>query len=304
MNAGAAPVILLTGATGQVGFELVRALQGVGRIAAPGRDQCDFRGIDAVRRVVRELGPALIINAAAYTAVDAAETEPELAMRINGEAVGVLAEEARRLNAPLIHYSTDYVFDGAKLGPYLEADAPCPANAYGRSKLAGEQAIAQVGCINVILRTSWIYSLHRPNFLLRTLAQARAGGVLRMATDQLGSPTWSRTVAALSAHLVLSGMSQGVVRTDWWQERAGLYHLSASGVASRYDFAEAILALTPQCRHATLVPASLADFDLPARRPTNCQLATRKFVDAFGVVPLAWRDALRQCLGERDGQAV
>ena len=187
--------ILLTGRNGQVGWELERALAPLGEVVATDRSTLDLADPDAIRRVVREVKPEIIVNAAAYTAVDKAESEPELAMRINGFAPGVLAEEAKRLGALLVHYSTDYVFDGEKATPYVEEDEPNPINVYGRTKLAGERAIQASGCRHLILRTSWVYGARGKNFLLAILRKARDAQELRVVADQVGAPTSVELVA-------------------------------------------------------------------------------------------------------------
>lgn len=181
--------ILVTGKTGQVGYELERSLQGLGEVVAVGRDQMDLSDLRQVRAVIRSVKPNLIINPAAYTAVDKAESEPGLAMRINGEAPAVMAEEARKLGAGIVHYSTDYVFDGSKETAYLETDPTCPVNVYGATKLAGEQAIQAAGVPHLILRTSWVYGVRGKNFLLTVMRLAAERDELRIVGDQFGSPT-------------------------------------------------------------------------------------------------------------------
>ncbi len=194
--------ILITGTNGQVGFELLRSLAGLGTVIAAGRDELDLADPDAIRRTLRDTKPGLIVNAAAYTAVDKAEAEPELALAINGVAPGILAEEAKRLGAALIHYSTDYVFDGSKGAPYTEDDAPRPISAYGRTKLAGEHAIQAVGVPHLILRTSWVYGARGSNFLLTILRLAKEREELSIVDDQIGAPTWSRAIAMATAGIL------------------------------------------------------------------------------------------------------
>ena len=194
--------ILVTGVNGQVGFELCRTLQGLGRVVAVDRTRFDLSDFDQMRAVIREVRPTLIVNPAAYTAVDKAESEPDQAMRINGDAPGVIAEEAKRLGAALIHYSTDYVFNGEKDGVYREDDAVDPQNVYGRSKLAGEQAIGAVGVAHLIFRTSWVYGARGKNFLLTMLRLGAERPELKVVADQFGAPTWSNTIAALTAHVI------------------------------------------------------------------------------------------------------
>jgi len=290
--------ILLTGRNGQVGYELERALQGFGDIVALDRAAMDLRDPDKVREVIRSVKPALIVNAAAYTAVDRAEDESELAMRVNAEAPAVMAEEAGRLGAGLIHYSTDYVFDGTKSGSYAEDDVPNPLNAYGRSKLAGEQAIRASGAPHLILRTSWVYGTRGKNFLriVQRLAQQR--DELRIVADQFGAPTWSRTIAQATAHMLaaLRGKSHGcAIGEASWQDFGGLYHLAAQGRTSWYGFAQAIVERLDVAEKPAVVPIGTADYPLPARRPQNSVLCCDKFMRAFCALP-EWEMALRLCL--------
>jgi dTDP-4-dehydrorhamnose reductase len=223
--------ILLTGASGQVGYELERSLQSIGEVVALDRTRCDLSDLDQVRDVVRALRPGLIVNPAAYTAGDKAETEAALAHRINAEAPAVMAAEAQRLGAAMVHYSTDYVFDGTKSGPYLETDATNPINVYGQSKLAGELAIAASGAPHLILRTSWVYGMRGKNFLLTMLRLGRERDELRVVADQHGAPTWSRTIADTTAALLAQARAggAGVVGTafrDVSPERTRQYHLA------------------------------------------------------------------------------
>ena len=224
------PRILLTGKNGQVGWELQRTLAPLGEVVVLDRRQLDLSDPDQIRERVREISPDLIVNAAAYTAVDRAEAEPEPAMAVNGTAPGLLAEEAKRIGAAIIHYSTDYVFDGAKTTPYTEEDAPNPLNVYGRTKLAGEQAVQAAGVPHLILRTSWVYGMRGKNFLLTILRLAREREELKIVDDQIGAPTWSRTIAEATAQILTSGA--------WPVSGAsGIYHLTASGSTSWYGFA-------------------------------------------------------------------
>ncbi|RZI41658.1 dTDP-4-dehydrorhamnose reductase [Herbaspirillum sp. HC18] len=290
--------ILLTGRTGQVGYELERSLQGLGEIVAVDREQMDLGDLDRVRTVIREVRPALIVNPAAYTAVDKAESEPELAMRINGEAPGVMAEEARKLGAALIHYSTDYVFDGSKDGRYTEDDIPMPANVYGRTKLAGEQAIQASGVPHLILRTSWIYGMRGRNFLLtiRRLAQER--DELHIVDDQYGAPTWCRTIADTTAHILAAmgaGQQNAGIDPDLWRRRSGLYHLTAQGQTTWHGFAQTIVAHWSMDRKPVVTPITTKEYPLPAKRPANSVLSCKKLMDAFCGLP-QWDRALRLCL--------
>jgi len=287
--------ILITGKTGQVGYELERSLQGLGEIVAVDRSQMDLADLDQVRDVIRRVKPTLIVNPAAYTAVDKAESEPALALRINGEAPGVMAEEAKRLGAAMIHYSTDYVFDGTKDGAYVESDPTCPVNVYGSSKLAGEQVIQAAGIPHLILRTSWVYSTHGKNFLLtmRRLAQEREE--LGIVSDQFGAPTWSRTIADTTAHIVAQSLAAADPQ-QWWKERSGLYHLTAQGRTTWFGFTEEIMAHASVQKKPRLKPILAQDYPVPARRPTNSVLSSQRLINTFCGLP-QWKDALALCQG-------
>ena len=282
--------ILVTGHNGQVARELQMRLSDSAEVIALGRDRLDLGKPDAIREQVRALAPDLIINAAAHTAVDLAETEPEAAFAINATAPGVLAEEAAALGIPLIHYSTDYVFDGEKPGAYTEDDTPNPLGVYGRSKLAGERAIQAVGGESLILRTSWVYSLHGRNFLLtmRRLLQER--DELRVVSDQIGAPTWAGNIAQATAQLV----RQWQAGTRAW----GVYHLTAQGETSWFGFAGAIAdhlrADGKAC--ARLLPIPSCEYPTPARRPLNSRLDCSKLARDWGVRLPDWRDGLDECL--------
>ena len=282
--------ILLTGATGQVGYELERSLQGLGQVVALDRSRMDLADLDQVRRVIREVRPQLIVNPAAYTAVDKAESEPGLAMRINCEAPGVMAEEAKRLGAAMVHYSTDYVFDGTKPGAYVETDPACPINVYGQSKLAGEQAIAAAGIDHLVLRTSWVYGLRGKNFLLTMLRLGAEREEVRVVADQFGAPTWSRTIADTTALILAQSRPGG----DWWARNSGIYHLCSGGQTSWCGFSAAIMAQAGLACRVAPIPAS--DYPVPARRPTNSVMDTGRLRRQFGELP-DWQVALRLCLG-------
>ncbi|PWF48916.1 dTDP-4-dehydrorhamnose reductase [Massilia glaciei] len=281
--------ILLTGKHGQVGYELERCLRGLGDIVAVGRGQMDLSDLDQVRQVIRAVRPDLIINPAAYTAVDKAENEATLAMRINAEAPRVMAEEAAWLGAGMIHFSTDYVFDGSKDTPYTEDDPCAPINVYGRSKLAGERAVAAVGLPHLILRTSWVYGRRGNNFLLtvQRLARERAG--LSIVADQFGAPTWSRTVAEATARIVAAnGGAIGPAQT-------GLYHLTAQGETSWHGFAAAIVAHRSSPKKPALAAIEASRYPTAARRPQNSRLSSQRFIERFGPLP-RWDEALALCL--------
>jgi dTDP-4-dehydrorhamnose reductase len=290
--------ILVTGVNGQVGFELARTLQGLGHVVAADREMLDLSNLDQIRKVVRAVRPAMIVNPAAYTAVDKAESELDLAMRINGEAPGVLAEEARKLGAPLIHYSTDYVFNGEKDSPYVETDTTDPQNAYGRTKLAGEHAIVESGVEHLILRTSWVYGARGKNFLLTMLRLGAERSELKVVADQIGAPTWSNTIATLTAHVV----AQAKAASDpaqWWHERSGVYHLTASGATSWHGFASAIFELAKLDRSPSVLPIPASEYPTPAKRPTNSQMSGDRLREVFGISAPDWKDALSLCLGSR-----
>lgn len=293
--------ILLTGRSGQVGYELERSLQGLGEVVAVDRARMDLANLDQVREVIRSVRPGLIINPAAYTAVDLAESESELAMRVNAEAPAVMAEEAKKLGAALIHYSTDYVFDGAKANAYVEDDAPNPQNVYGRSKLAGEQAIAACGVSHIVLRTSWVYGMRSRNFLRTVQRLAQERDELRIVADQFGAPTWCRTIAETTAHIVmkLQSVSQSAVSADItadvWREYSGLYHLTAQGRTSWHGFTQAIVDHASTARKPVVVPIATQDYPLPARRPQNSVLSSDKLMRTFCGLP-DWQTALQLCL--------
>ncbi|MGF6923419.1 dTDP-4-dehydrorhamnose reductase [Paraburkholderia sp. 40] len=287
--------ILVTGVNGQVGYELARTLQGLGNVVAVDRSRLDLSNPDQIRAVVRDLRPALIVNPAAYTAVDKAEEERDLAMCINGEAPGVLAEEAKKLGAALIHYSTDYVFNGTKEGAYVEDDPTDPQNVYGRSKLAGEQAIAASGVNHLVLRTSWVYGTRGKNFLLTMLRLGADRPELKVVADQFGAPTWCNTIATLSAHLC----AQSFAAEDgakWWDERSGIYHLCAGDSTSWHGFASAIFELADLPNRPNTLPIPAADYPTPAKRPANSRMSNDKLARVFGLVAPHWRDALKLCL--------
>jgi dTDP-4-dehydrorhamnose reductase len=287
--------ILLTGKTGQVGYELERRLQGLGEIIALGRGQMDLRDLNQLREVIRAVKPALIINPAAYTAVDKAESEPGIAMRVNAEAPAVMAAEARRLGAAMIHYSTDYVLDGTKTTPYTEEDPPNPKSVYGRTKLAGEHAIQAAGIPYLILRTSWVYGIRGENFLLTVLRLAKERDELRIVVDQHGAPTWCRTIADVTAQ-ILAQAGTALDQRQWWQEKRGIYGLTARGQTTWHGFAQAILAHAALAKTPTLVPISTQDYPTPAERPRYSVLSCDKLEQAFGLTPPRWMQGLDLCM--------
>jgi len=278
--------ILLTGRNGQVGWELERTLAPLGELIATDRSTLDLGDPDTIRRVVRELKPQVIVNAAGYTAVDKAQSEPALAMRINGDAPAILSEEAKRLGALLVHYSSDYVFDGRKPSPYVESDPPNPLNVYGKSKLRSEEAIRTSGCRHLILRTSWVYSARGKNFLLAILRKARDSQELRVVADQVGAPT--------SAGLVARATLAAVTRAIPAPELTGLYHITARGETSWHGFAQAIVSGLGV--PGAVIPIESSAFPSVAARPRYSVLDIAKFVRTFDFEPPAWTADLSQVL--------
>ncbi len=286
--------ILLTGKTGQVGHELQYTLAPLGNVVALDRSRMDLTHPDSIRSAVRMIAPRILVNAAAYTAVDKAESEADMAMQVNGVAPGILAEEAKRLNALFLHYSTDYVFDGRSSRPYTEDDGTNPLNAYGRSKLEGEAAIAAVDGDYLILRTSWVYSDRGSNFLLAILRLAREKKELAVVDDQIGSPTWARALAGSTAALLTR---PGI------RKHSGTYHLSATGSTSRFGLSERIVALSVEMSGnttgwATLKPIVTAQYPLPAARPPTCITSKDKIKRVFDIEMSSWEEQLRRCLEE------
>ncbi|MDX1252774.1 MAG: dTDP-4-dehydrorhamnose reductase [Gammaproteobacteria bacterium] len=285
--------ILLTGANGQVGWELLRTLSTLGKVVSLERGALNLADSDAIVRAVRDLKPGLIVNPAAYTAVDKAEDEPDLAMAVNGRAPGILAEEAKRIGAALIHYSTDYVFDGAKTTPYTERDATGPMSVYGASKLAGEQAIQAVGAPCLILRTSWVYGQRGKNFLLTMQRLAREREVLSVVDDQLGAPTWCRLLAEATAQIAAQG---GAGVAGYLRERGGVYHMSCAGQTSWHGFASAILERM-SAPVAQLRPIPSADYPTPAARPAYSVLDNARLIETFNVRLPDWLAGLDMAIG-------
>jgi dTDP-4-dehydrorhamnose reductase len=268
--------ILLTGRNGQVGSELVPLLRPLGTVEATDRQSLDLADPAAIRRVVRDAKPDVIINTAAYTAVDKAESEEALALRINGEAPGVMADEAKRLGALLVHYSTDYVFDGEQGRPYVEDDPVAPLGAYGRTKLEGEQRIRAAGARHAIVRTAWVYG-NRGNFVRAILRQAGKGAALRVVNDQFGAPTWARDIAAITTQLVRKGAQ-------------GTYHVSAAGQASWYEVAQEVLRVARL--QVDVLPVTTAEYGARAPRPRYSVLDNRKLRTAGFAAIADWRERL------------
>lgn len=259
----------------------------MGELIALGRDELDLSRPEALRDTIRRLRPDLIVNAAAYTAVDKAESEPQLAMAVNGMAPRVMAEEAARLGAALVHYSTDYVFDGAKATPYTEDDIPNPRSVYGSSKLEGERGIRESGAQHLILRTSWVYGTRGNNFLLTMLRLAGEREELRIVHDQTGAPTWSRMIAEATVQ---------ILERDSFAQASGIYHLTAAGQTSWFGFTQAIMDILRPQPMPRLVPITTAEYPTPAKRPFNSVLSNQKLYDTFGLALPDWADSLRTCL--------
>lgn len=286
------PRILLSGARGQVGWELRRTLGCLGEVVALDSGAMNLVDADAIRQTVRDIAPAIIVNPAAYTAVDKAESEPELAHTVNAVAPGVLAEETARLNALLVHYSTDYLFDGSGDTPWCEDDSCDPLNVYGATKLAGERAIQAAGCRHLIFRTSWVYGARGSNFLLTMRRLMRERPELKIVADQIGAPTWCRDLAEATALVLgqIASPASGFGRTEPW----GIYHMTNAGQTSWHGFAEAIRAL--EGANTRLLPIASSDYPTPAKRPLNSRLNNDKLKQTFGISLQDWRGALALCL--------
>lgn len=304
MSAETGGPILVTGGTGQVGGQLVKVLPSLGAVVAPRRVEMDLANIESIRSVIRAVRPRWIVNPAAYTAVDKAESEPELAYAINAEAVRVLGEEARQIGAAVIHFSTDYVFDGTGSAPYTETDAAAPTSVYGASKLAGEKALADSGAAYMIFRTSWVYGSQGKNFLLTILKLAREKETLRVVADQHGAPTWSRDLADLTAHVIRrceDGQSRGPM-LEALARWAGTYHAAGSGETTWHGFAQEAIRLQqkhePQKKFAEVIAISTAEYPTPARRPANSRLNCSKLQENFGWRMMDWRESLEKVLIE------
>ena len=288
--------ILLLGKNGQLGWELHRTLQSLGKVFAVDYPEIDLTSPDSINKTAQEYQPELIINAAAYTDVDRAESEPDIAMDVNGLAPGLLAEQAKALGAALIHYSTDYVFDGKKGSPYVETDRPNPINVYGRSKLEGERSISQVNGSYLILRTSWVYSLRRESFVTKVLRWSRKKQTMRIVSDQIGSPTWARMLAEITAQ-VLAKADGSLVH--WIKEHRGAYHLAGKGAASRLEWAQAILHYAPHSEEQItqeVQSAFCAEFPTPAQRPLLTAMNCEHFQNTFGLIISDWKETLHLAL--------
>jgi len=286
------PRILVFGRVGQVGWELRHKLACLGHISSVDYPEIDFSKPDTIRSAVRAAEPSVIVNAAAYTAVDKAEAAPEPAWAINAAGPGVIAEEAKRLGALMVHYSTDYVYDGSKTAPWVETDPPNPLNVYGKTKLAGDEAIAAVGGDYLILRTSWVYGARGANFLLTMLRLAKERPELRIVDDQTGSPTTSECIAQATAQILAQVLAPGAGGGgNRLGGRSGVYHLTSAGATTWFGFAKAFLSrLGNACPTLTPIPSS--EYPVPARRPVNSVLSCAKLAETFGVHMPDWEHAL------------
>ena len=293
--------VLLFGKHGQVGWELNRSLLPLGDVIGLSRKEADFSAPETLRKIVRDIRPDIIVNAAAYTAVDKAEEEESVAMLVNGESPGVLAEEALNTSALLVHYSTDYVFDGEKDSPYVESDRLNPVNAYGRTKLAGENNIISSGCDYLIFRTSWVYASRGSNFLSVILRLANEKNELNIVCDQIGSPTSARLIADTTFHCIHQSISTRKAG-DFCSD---IYHLAASDYTSWYGFAREIIDTINQTTDMSLKVRSInavptVDYITTAKRPLNSRLSNKKLQEQFDVVMPKWISALKVCIEELD----
>ena len=290
--------ILVTGANGQVGWELARSLLPLGEVVVATRRQADFSSPDSLRACVLAIKPDVIVNAAAYTAVDKAQTEIELAHTINAQAVGVLAETAQQISALLVHYSTDYVFDGTKQGLYDETDNTNPLNVYGQSKLAGEAAIQATGADALILRTTWVYAARGSNFVKSILRLAAEREELNIVADQIGAPTWARLIAETTTHIVRQSMQERQNSVF----KSSIYNLTSAGETSWHGFAQAIVAIATEqgvsLANKSIKPIPTTAYPLPAPRPANSRLAVTKLEQHFNLTMPHWQSALALCMAD------
>lgn len=288
--------ILQIGKVGQLGWELLRTCAPLGEVAALDYPDVDLSDSNGLRELVRSVKPDIIINAAAYTNVDRAESEPEKARAINATGPGVLAEEAKKMDAVLVHYSTDYVFDGTKGSPYVETDNPNPLSVYGQTKLEGEQAVAASGCVNLVLRTSWVYSMRQGGFVTKVLQWAREQEIMRVVDDQISGPTSARMLAEITALILAQGRDDVF---GYLKEKGGLYHCAGGGSCSRYEWAKAILELDPHREEQVvkeLLPAKSTDFAVPANRPIVSVLNCDKLNQEIDLICPAWKSDLRMVM--------
>jgi dTDP-4-dehydrorhamnose reductase len=295
--------ILLTGATGQVGGQLLETLKSLGEMVVPTRSEMDLANAASVQNMIRVVRPRWIVNPGAYTAVDRAESEPELANAINAEAVRVMGQEARAIGAGVIHFSTDYVFDGLGETPYVETDATGPVSVYGASKLAGEKALAESGAAHMVFRTSWVYGAQGKNFLLTILKLARERSTLRVVADQYGAPTWSRDLARMTAHVIgqCEAASRGRELTDVLADVGGIYHAAGGGETTWYGFAVEAIQLQRELESASFAeiePITTAEYPTAAKRPANSRMNCSRLAEQFEWKMMDWQTSLREALVE------
>jgi len=287
--------ILLTGKTGQIGGELNNIVGDLGNLITVDKEQLDLSKPNSIEPVILNIKPDIIINPAAYTAVDKAEKEPDLAMTVNAIAPGLLAKAARKVGAGLIHYSTDYVFDGCSEIPYKEEDPPNPLNVYGKTKLAGEKALAEAGVPFLIIRTGWVYSLHGKNFLRTIKKLAEEKDIIQIVDDQIGAPTWARSVA-LKTHQIL----KQCLNKKWLETKdpslSGIFHLTCQGKTSWHGFARKVLNMSSTSQNIKLIAIPTSDYPTPATRPSNSLLNNEKIQKVFGLDMPHWEDALKYCM--------
>lgn len=297
--APAAPTLLVVGAHGQVGFEVVRALAPLGCVVAYTRTECDLTDPAGAAEAVRRVAPDLVVNAAAFTAVDRAEQDADTCRRVNAEAPGRMAASAAAFGAPFVHYSTDYVFDGMKSTPYVEDDTPNPLGVYGQTKLEGEHTVADAAPAHLVFRTSWVYAARGHNFLRTMLRLARQRDELRVVADQHGAPTWARAVAEATAQVVGAALRAPEGAEAWMRARAGVYHMTAAGETTWHGFAEAILAGDPargEHRASRVVAIATRDYPTLALRPPRSVLDSTRLAATFGLALPGWREQLALAL--------
>ena len=298
--------ILLTGVNGQVGGELLPLLSALGEVVAPTREELDLGDTSAIRDIVRRVKPRWIVNPAAYTAVDKAESDAEAAFAINRDAPGVLGEEAARIGAPVLHFSTDYVFAGDGTQPWCETDPTQPLGVYGSSKLAGEQALAASSAAHMVFRTSWVYGTRGKNFLLTILKFAREREELKIVADQHGAPTWSRDLARLAVHAILQSeedaVERGLTLAEAVQPIAGIYHACNAGFTTWFGFASEFVRLAqlaePEQPFAKLMPIPSSEYLTPAKRPENSRMTCEKLTGVLGFEMPTWEQSTAQVMAE------